>query len=668
MPKIKKDVKLITLDTETFGLAGAIRRIAIYDGEQVHYGYKFSDIEPILLDYAQYNDVHIYIHNLDFDARKIPEIFRPGNVRWNNCLCINRKYATIACEHYTIHDSFKLLPMSLDKLSKDFNLEHGKLDLWTAIEERYPGQYKDKGDFFNRCSADDELYLEYLGYDVISLYELIMKLCEVSTIPLYEMVNRPSTASISKFILKHGYNGQKFISEGRTKTDFELLTKNKYWRGNSKLKGTDVSFIELENKIREGYYGGRTEVFKPELETTGTIAGYHYDVNSLYPFVCLQDFPIGVPEYYTKPHQISYQWKYWLRHHKGLGFIKCKLFVPKQHIPPLPSRKNKLCFLCGYIEGTWTYNEIEYAVKNCGVKILEIEELIHFTDTFPVYRNFILTMYEIKEQATIDGNKALRTFAKLVMNTAYGWTCMSRDDKTGLDDIENKQKYIDSGRFIRADEELGFCEVVADVRTETIQVQIGAYVTSYARLLLLDALRKQAETGEVYYCDTDSIVCSTPLPDDWIHSTELGKWGLESILKQGLFLQPKVYSEVTFNNDEEFTNIKFKGITKQRQSELDFEFYQDLYKRLQNRQKGKFLVEKDVQRLPSLITAQKRGEDPNELKTIDKEINLENVQKRNVDYKNNISVAWFMPSFEYFRNFKFKFVPNWEGDFCERRR
>ena len=44
--KKQKPVKLFTLDTETYnGLFGGLKRIAIYDGNKVIYGYTFEDIE-----------------------------------------------------------------------------------------------------------------------------------------------------------------------------------------------------------------------------------------------------------------------------------------------------------------------------------------------------------------------------------------------------------------------------------------------------------------------------------------------------------------------------------------------------------------------------------------------------------------------------------------------
>jgi len=42
----------------------------------------------------------------------------------------------------------------------------------------------------------------------------------------------------------------------------------------------------MYNDIKQAYYGGITEVYKPYGENL-----YYYDVNSLYPYVALQDMP-----------------------------------------------------------------------------------------------------------------------------------------------------------------------------------------------------------------------------------------------------------------------------------------------------------------------------------------------------------------------------------------
>lgn len=659
-----KEIKIITLDTETIGLDGALKRIAIYDGLEVTYGYKYKDILPRLDWYYEMGyDVHVYIHNMDFDLRKLPEVFEGGNVLWNKTKKIGNRYARLVCKKYTMHDSFKILPSSLEKLSRDFELTHGKLDLWEEVQKTYPNQYTDKVDFLNRCDPDDKVYLEYLGYDVISLYELIYKMIEISKLSEEDFVKVMSTASLSRMLFKEGYNGKQFQFDGRNKTDFELLTSCKAWSSEKNMKHTEISYLECEYLIRLAFYGGRTEVFTPFIEAAADkeIQAFHYDVNSLYP-VSMKDneFPISFPEFYDDERFCRIEWENWLEYKNGLGFIRADVFIPPQDIPPLPCKMGKLAFVTGYVTGSWTYIELEYAVKHCGVKVLKIHHLIHFQRTHKVFHNFVTTFNEIKEQATRDGNESLRTFAKLILNTSYGWTVLRRDDKTTLRDISKLEQWQEKREIISVNEELGYFEMPDKVMTPTVQVQVGAYVTSYARLILLDALRKQAEKGVVYYCDTDSIVCSAPMSAEDVDPVTLGKWGLESELYSGIFLQPKVYTEHKLERakNKESQTVKFKGITKARQSELDEKFYRGILRMLQEGSHEKLIVEHGRQTLPTLSVAQKQGIDPNQFKTIDKGMNLGAMQKRDIDYKNNKSRAWHMESLEMFNSFDFKEFKN----------
>ena len=647
MPRKKREPLLVTLDTETIGLDGDIKRIAIYYGQEVIYGYTFADIEPLLIDlYKRGYHPHVYIHNLEFDLRKLGNIFRKENVNWNTTKMVNGKYVILTCKHYTLHDSFKLLPMSLAKLSEDFGLEHGKMDLWEEVEKEYPGQYENHVDFLSRCDPDNEIYLKYLGYDVISLYELMEKLMEVTGFSLKEMITKISTASISKYLFRKGYKGEIFITEGERLTDYEMITKFKQW-SSEKITRFGKSYREMEEKIREGYYGGRTEVFTPHCKKSGKISAYHYDVNSLYPTV-MQDpklaYPIGDPEYHTG-QMATIIYGNWRRNHIGLGYIRARVYVPNQDIPPLPTNNGKLCFLCGYLEGTWTFNELEYAVKECRTKIIDIVEVIYFRNTFPVFKNFIDTFFKLKLEGKETGNEALTSFAKLILNTAYGYLALirERDDVMNLD---TEEKYRD--KIIYKDEELGFIKIESYVISDSIQVQIAGYVTSYARLFLLKALRKQAKEGSVYYCDTDSIVCSTPLPNEWIDKAKLGYWDLEGELYEGFFIFPKVYYERKKGGKE---TIKFKGVTKQTQKSFDYDFYFSIFEKIKNGDTSKILIEKNRELLRGIQYSQSKGRDLNKLEYRDKYLNLGHIPKRNIDYRRNNSKPWFMNSFEEHRNF-----------------
>ena len=651
--------KVITLDTETEGFEGPLKRIAIYDGEEVVYGYTFDDIEYRL--YYWYNKgyfPHIYIHNLEFDLRKLPFVFDKRNILWSKTRIINGRYVRVANKDYYFHDSFRLLDDSLANLSRDFGVEHGKLDLWSEVQAHYPDQYKDIEDYFIRCDKDDPIYVEYLGYDVMALYEVLQKLCDVAGIAMETLPDIMTTASLSKYIFRHGYKGKIFGAGAYS--DYDMLTLNKSWSYDTPIddnySDTSISYADIEAKIRQAYFGGRTEVIKPELTPGDKYAGYHYDVNSLYPYACyINDYPIGRPQYYTNPGDIETRFGLWCRRPKnnGLGFVHAKVYVPPQHIPPLPIYRDKLVFLTGYLDGWWTYPELQYAVDNCGVEILEYIEMIHFRRTYPVYREFIQVFASLKQEADEQHNKALRTLSKRLMNLAYGYTCMRRDDKTALQPISKYAKYKD--RIVYVNNEMGYIEYRSYIHSDTIQVQVGTYVTSYARLILLDAMRKANTAGDVYYCDTDSIVCSHPLPDAVVHPTELGKWKLEGKLKAGIFLRPKVYVEVT---DDE-TNIRFKGVTRSSRGTMDYSTYEQLLMLLKMGSKDDITVERNTKRFRSLKYSQKKQIDYNYMEEVTKSIKLGAPQKRMMDYINNTTRAWHMDSYEMFYNFKFR--PNYEG-------
>ena len=652
MARKKKPVKLITLDTETYnGLVGGLKRIAIYDGKEVTYGYKFMDIEPKLIEYNKQGfQVHIYIHNMEFDLRKIPQVFYADRIIWEKCFVINGKLATVACKHYTLHDSFKLLPMSLSKLSKDFGVEHGKLDLLDAVLETYPNQYEifdsdnnlDKNgtlvNFLDKCPVDDELFLKYLGYDVISLYEILQILMDVSGVDLNTFVKKISTASLSRHVFKNGYKGNEFRTTGYSKTDYDMMCSHKW---------TDEDMY-IEEFIRCSYCGGRTEVFKPVLDGQA----YHMDINSMYPYVMYEkEFPIGEPEYIDNPKVAQAYFEQWLQFHEGLGFICCTVEIPKQNIPPLPVKMGKLTFPTGVVYGTWTYVELEYAIKNCGVKILEYREVCHFGRTFPVFKNFIGELYGIKQQATHNGNKSLRTFAKLFMNVGYGYTGMTRD-KTKLDTIDNINEY---DKIVAVNEELGFIEVPADVKSEYIQVQVASYVTSYARLVLLDALRKADENGTVYYCDTDSIVTDKPFPEEMLDPEKLGFWDVESKPIKGLFLRPKVYVELDNSGD---VTKKFKGVSRETQAKMTYDDYTVLYDELQDLKKSEIVVEKNKLTMRSIMYMEKEGLDFSYYETRDKKMNLQTIEKRDINYAENWTKPHHFETEEDFQNFSYNIKQN----------
>lgn len=633
--KKSRPIKIMTLDTETYGTAGALKRIAVYDGIKVVYGYTFKDVYPAIKSYddSGYKSV-VYIHFLEFDLRKIiEEIMLIDKIIWSKSFIINNRIVQLHTKSFILQDSFALLPMSLDYLSKNFDVTHAKIDLWDEVQKRYPNQYKDKGDYFIKCDKDDPLYVEYLGYDVISLYEVIHKVMEVSGLPINKFIKCITTASMSRHLFKNGHKGHLFKDPKNARSDYEIMTAFNWDK-----------FREAETFLRDSYCGGRTEVFNMVLDHPGL----HYDVNSEYPYTMLFDLPVGAYDIYNQAEKCRDIYDNWMINHDGLGFIYCDVYVPLQNIPPLPVKMGKLCFPCGNFFGVFTYEELEFAIRKCDVKIVKYHEIIHFRRTYPVFKNFVEYFFKMKIESEKNGNMAQRQFAKLVLNTGYGYTAMRRDNKTKLDDINNVTKYNEDD-IVSINYHFGYVEVLQDLKSDYIQVQIGSTIASRSRMVLLNGLLCANKNGNVYYCDTDSVVCDSELPPDMVDDYELGKFKLEGNPKRGLFLAPKVYAEDLENK----TNIKFKGVTKDTQRTMTYNDYVDLYNKIIGKQETEVQVESGRIMLRSIKYLQKNNLPYDHYEVRDKNMYLNKMGKRKINYDDGTTSPYFFDSIEDFKNFSF---------------
>ena len=107
-------------------------------------------------------------------------------------------------------------------------------------------------------------------------------------------------------------------------------------------------------------------------------------------------------------------------------------------------------------------------------------------------------------------------------------------------------------------------------------------------------------------------------------------------------------------------NIKFKGVTKARQKELDYDFYKHLLTLLQHGEMQKVEVETGRKSLTALAVAQKRhalgekGGDANQLNEMSNSMNLAANQKRNIAYQAKISHPWHRESLEEFDSVSFE--------------
>jgi hypothetical protein len=284
----------------------------------------------------------------------------------------------------------------------------------------------------------------------------------------------------------------------------------------------------------DSYYGGRVEIFyRGTIENVNVI-----DINSSYPYN-MREFAYPDPNS-MEPSKIG-------THEYGIGVFT--VLVPPMMAPPLPYRgeSGRLYFPIGEFTGCWTYTEVRYA-QGLGVKIVK-EHVGEGTNigVFP-FREFMDDNYEKRQVAKAAGNEVYDLIQKLKMNNLYGKWCQRNAgnlltrDKIPFWKIE---KFINHPDFKTSKIGPFYSYKIPKIEPPKTACFIwGTYVTSYARIHLHKGIQKVVDKGYTpIYCDTDSIMYSTPKKTDKPPlkiSKKLGDWDIEKF-DLGVFRVPKGY-------------------------------------------------------------------------------------------------------------------------------
>lgn len=302
---------------------------------------------------------------------------------------------------------------------------------------------------------------------------------------------------------------------------------------------------------RRGYYGGRVEIFRPHtvcppigIDPVGApilakdIRGF--DINSMYPFVMMNDFP----EYMMEDKKLE----------KAQGMAEVTIAIPTDlYVAPLVWRtaNGALWYPTGVITGVWTYNEIRYA-ESRGAKVLKVHRAFGCNSLVRPFDQFITTLYEKRKASKSESE---RLFLKVVMNSLYG-KIASKNQVTRTVSRYNLEK--NGSKRLGDVKWINYHRGLLDFTTPQqpyVNVYWGAMITANARLLLTDYLTKVPEQ-DLIYCDTDSVYCRNfRFPE----SKNLGGMKLEKSISKMVVIQPKAYQI-----DDVF---RAKGVPKPRESE-----------------------------------------------------------------------------------------------------
>ena len=268
-------------------------------------------------------------------------------------------------------------------------------------------------------------------------------------------------------------------------------------------------------ELRPYFHGGRCEAFK-----IGEIKGDWklYDVNSLYPHVMAEfQHPHGIIGSSAK-HIPEYA-PFYLAH------------IVAESAGALPVRtKTGLEFPHGIVESFCTMHEINAALELGLIKIREVKRCLIFEQTRN-FREFVYHFNQMKMDAEKRGDKAMRLFAKLIMNNGYGKFAQNPERFREFELFDTAEACETNGYAIDGEIPMitpGLSRVIGEIpaqlrRDSYYNVATAASITGAARSVLMRALHS---AKDAIYCDTDSIVC-TKLNAP-IDPLKLGHWKLET--------------------------------------------------------------------------------------------------------------------------------------------
>ena len=301
----------------------------------------------------------------------------------------------------------------------------------------------------------------------------------------------------------------------------------------------------IDDFIRKSYRGGWCYV-NPKFQNVDLGEMEVYDVNSLYPSrmrYCL--LPRGIPKYYQGKYVDDPEYPLYICH------ILVTFKLKKNKLPCIQDKHNRIFSATEYItEYTDGLEPLEIYLTSVDFKLfcdmydiytIEYIEGYKFNASYDMFNSYIDYWNNIKMEATKNGNKVMRTIAKLMLNNIYGK--MASATKTS-----SKIPYL------KEDESIAYV-TVEDKPREPIYTALACFITAWARDLTIRSA--VACIDKFCYADTDSLHVLKDInpPNIPIDDLKLGYFKLESRPRRARFLRAKTYIEEIY--DEKSGTWKF---------------------------------------------------------------------------------------------------------------
>lgn len=464
-----------------------------------------NDIESFMDWCEVHSGSRVYFHNLKFDGKFILHHILSNGWQWVpvKSECGNHKFTTLISDmsqFYSIKvwfserraveflDSLKIIPLPIAAIPKAFGLDVEKLDLDYVT-------YRGKG---HELTQNEK---EYISHDVIIAAKALDK--------MFTQGMKRITAGSNAF---HDYK---------------------------KIIGGDLRFRDwfpepdYDKDLRDGgcYKGGFTAA-NPRFAGKIVGEGCSFDVNSLYPSVMAsahgEVLPYGEPIAYDCEYVPDAEYPLYIQ------YVEADFTVKESHIP------------CLQLKGNCMFGSTEYITDSLGLQVMcltsvDLEMLfeqydVHdiryirgykFKGSTELFKDYVEKWTAVKSQATIDGNKGMRTIAKLQLNSLYG--------KMATNPVkQSRMPYLDEDGVVKY-------KLLPEEYAEAVYLPVGAFITSYARAFTVRA--SQSNYDRWLYSDTDScyLIGNEPPKDMEVDDVKLGAWKLEHRFDRFKAIRAKTY-------------------------------------------------------------------------------------------------------------------------------
>ena len=522
-PKDKEPVilKIATYDMETCDSGEVVNgtykkttpyAIGYYNGFTYTEFYKYDMSDNVIDKFLNFinnieNDTVIYAHNGGkFDTvLLLPAILMKEYMFITDYLESNGRILTLNITNkkkcrISFRDSINFICMSLDSACDSFKTATKKLT-GTVIHD------------------DVNIYNSYINSKIkvhkMSIVDYTAKYLKNDCVCLHEMINIFDSVIFNtyKFHVYDTLTNAGIARKHFLDTHYDEIKKPIYYL-------TD----KIDSELRQYYFGGRNEVLTSIGEYKGSKPLFYVDFTSLYPYV-MQKYDYSYDKLNIIDIPIEDENKF---NDKWFGFVKCVFRNTNHNNQPLHAVKGMGKLLFPYVDN-WTESiisteEIKYSIKYDLGYEYKFKKVYNYEKHEPIFQGMITTLFKMKSDAETDGDEALRTIAKIIINSSYGfWGTNYKDrDQSIIYDTSKlsekhkaevfEQKYFgylndNKLKSYKQHEHYDLYQITDRIKPNSVNVGLASMICSNARIELYNLMRMiKSKGGNVFYCDTDSVI------------------------------------------------------------------------------------------------------------------------------------------------------------------